>query len=81
MPYWFRFGVRQTEKPPRLVGDILEVDQAAALADDIEQISVFGRGGIGPLAYRALAGFGAGQANLPITGSSKRSTASSGLNV
>ena len=43
-----RFGVGQTQKAARLIGDVAEVDETAALADHIEQIAMFGRGGIGP---------------------------------
>ena len=44
-----RFGARQTEKASCLIGDIAKVDETAALADHVEQIAMFGRGGIGPM--------------------------------
>ena len=44
-----RFGARQTQKAPRLLGDVAKVDETAALADHVEQIAMFGRGGIGPM--------------------------------
>ena len=48
---------RQAEERARLIGDILEVDQAAAFADHVEQIAMLGRGGIGPVPGGALTGF------------------------
>ena len=48
--------MRQAEEGAGLVGDVLEVDQAAALADDVEQIAMLAGGGVGPFAGRALAG-------------------------
>ena len=42
---------------PGLVGDVAEVDKAAALADDIEEIAMIAGRGVGPFAGRALAGF------------------------
>jgi hypothetical protein len=39
--------MRQAEERTCLIGDILEVDQAAAFADDIEQVAMFARGGVG----------------------------------
>ena len=44
-----RFGAGQREEAPRLLGDIAKVDEPAALADQVEQIAVFSRGGIGPM--------------------------------
>ncbi|MBB2739449.1 UNVERIFIED_ORG: hypothetical protein J2R93_000470 [Bradyrhizobium japonicum] len=46
--------MRQAEKQARLVEDVLEVDQAATLANDIEQIAMFPGGGIGPFAGGSL---------------------------
>src|SRR5208283_4378239 len=40
---------RQAQKAPRLLGDIAKVDETAALADHVEEIAMFGRGGIGPM--------------------------------
>ena len=39
-----RFGARQAEERTRLIGDILEVDQAAAFADDVEQVAMLAGG-------------------------------------
>ncbi|MBB4423843.1 hypothetical protein GGD66_002387 [Bradyrhizobium sp. CIR48] len=44
-----RFGARQSQKASCLLGDIAEVDETAALADHVEEIAKFGRGGIAPL--------------------------------
>src|SRR5690606_26889289 len=41
---------RQAEEAARLVGDISEVDEAQALADDVEKVTVFPRRRVGPLA-------------------------------
>jgi hypothetical protein len=35
-----RFGVRQTQKVSRLIGDILEIGETAALADQVEEIAM-----------------------------------------
>ena len=37
---WFWLRSRQAEKVPGLIGDVAEFDQAAALADDIEEVAV-----------------------------------------
>ena len=39
---------------PRLVGDVVEIEKAAAFADDVEQIAVLAGGGVGPFAGRPL---------------------------
>jgi len=39
--------MRQTEESPRLVGDVLEVDKTAALANDVEQVAVLAGGRVG----------------------------------
>ena len=39
--------MRQAEERTRLVGDVLEVDQAAAFANHIEQVAMFAGGGVG----------------------------------
>jgi hypothetical protein len=45
LPAKFRFRSWHTEKGPGLVSDVLEVDEPAALADDIEEIAMLaGRG-------------------------------------
>ena len=56
---WHRFGSgrRQAEKAPGLIGDIAKVGEAAAFADDIEQIAMIAGRGVGPFAGGALAGF------------------------
>jgi hypothetical protein len=36
----------QTEKAPRLGDDVLELSEALALADDVEEIAIFSGGGI-----------------------------------
>ena len=57
--YCAEFGTRalrvtcKPQKAPRLLGDIAEIGQAAALADDVEQIAMLTRGGIGPIAGSA----------------------------
>lgn len=35
-------GLRQAQKAPRLIGDIAGIDEPAALADDVEEIAIFG---------------------------------------
>lgn len=45
----------------RLVGDVLEVDQAAAFANDVQQVAMLTGRGIGPFACGALAGVAAFQ--------------------
>ena len=52
-----RVGPRQAEEASGLVGDIVEIDKAAAFADDVEQIAMLACGGVGPFAGGALAGF------------------------
>ena len=54
---WLRLRSWHGEKAPGFVGDVVEVDKAAALADDVEEIAMFAGGGVGPFAGRALAGF------------------------
>ena len=51
---WLRVGARQAQEAARLVGDVVEVEKAAALADDVEQVAVLARGGVGPFAGRSL---------------------------
>ena len=43
-----RFGAGQREEASRLLGDLAELAQPAALADHVEQVAVLGRGGISP---------------------------------
>lgn len=33
--------MRQAEKPSCLIGDVLEIDKAAAFADDVQEIAMF----------------------------------------
>ena len=54
---WFRLRSRQAEKVPGLIGDVAEVDEAAALADHVEQVAMLAGRGVGPFAGGALAGF------------------------
>ena len=39
--------MRQSEEAPGFIGDILEVHQAARLPNDVEQVAMFARGGVG----------------------------------
>ncbi len=48
-----RVRAGQAQEAARLVGDVVEIEKAAALADDVEQIAVLARGGVGPFAGRA----------------------------
>ena len=41
------FGTGQAQKTPRLVGDVAEIEEAAAFADHVEQIAMFAGGGVG----------------------------------
>ena len=41
--------MRQTQKASCLIGDIAEVNKTAALADDIQQVTMFKRGRIRPV--------------------------------
>ena len=38
---------RQAEEASCLIGDVVEVDQATTLADDVEEIAMFAGGGVG----------------------------------
>ena len=49
-----RFRPWQAQESPCLGGDVVEIGQAASLANDVEQIAMLARGGVGPLAGRAL---------------------------
>jgi hypothetical protein len=40
-------GARQAQEPARFVGNVAEVDEAAGLADDVEQIAMLAGGGVG----------------------------------
>ena len=52
---WRRVRSRKAEKAPRLIGNIGEFGEAAAFADDVEQIAMFAGRGVGPFARGALA--------------------------
>ena len=45
-------GCGRLRKRTRLVGDVLEVDQAAAFPDHVEQVAMLAGGGVGPFAGR-----------------------------
>ena len=53
----FLFKTRQLQKAPGLLGDLAEVAQAPALADNVEEIAMFPSRGIGPLAGGTLRRF------------------------
>lgn len=55
--------MRQAEERPGLVGHVLETDQTAGPADDVEQVAMLTGGGIGPFAGGALAAFRPDQAD------------------
>ena len=61
---WLRLGARQAEEASRLVGDVVEVEKAAALADDVEQIAMLAGGGVGPFAGRPLAADSLSRTNI-----------------
>jgi hypothetical protein len=42
-----RFDARQAQKSAGFVGDIVEVDETATLANDVQQITMLAGGGIG----------------------------------
>ncbi len=52
-----RFSAWQTQKASCLIGDVVEVDKTAALTDHVEEITMFGRGGIRPMPGGAGTGF------------------------
>src|SRR3546814_9295065 len=49
-----RLWLWHAEEGPGLVGDVLEIYKAAAFAYHVEQIAMFARGGVGPLARGTL---------------------------
>ena len=54
--FGLRLGLRprQAEEAPRLVGNVPEFDEAATFADDVEQVAIFGRRLVDPVAGWAL---------------------------
>jgi hypothetical protein len=54
---WLRLRSRHGEKAPGLIGNVAELDQTAAFADDVEQIAMFCAGGIRPSPGSTFAGF------------------------
>ena len=47
----------QAKEASRLIGDIAKVDETAALADHVEEVAVFSRGGIRPMPGGTWTGF------------------------
>ena len=43
----FRLAARQAQKPASFVGDIAEVQETAALPNDVQQIAMLAGGGVG----------------------------------
>jgi len=39
----------KAEKPPGLIGNITEIGEATALADNVKEVAMFSRGGVAPL--------------------------------
>jgi hypothetical protein len=54
---WRRLRSWQAEKAPCLIGDVGEIDEAGAFADDVEQIAMFAGRRVGPFAGGTLACF------------------------
>jgi len=54
---WRRVRSRQAEKAPCFIDDVGEFSEAAAFADDVEEIAMFAGRRVRPLASGALAGF------------------------
>lgn len=52
-----RFRARQTQKTSRLIRHIAKVEEATALANDVEEVAIFGQGGIGPMPGGSRTGF------------------------
>ena len=61
MPIWLRLGMRQAEEGTRLIGNVLEVDQAAAFLDHVEQIAMLAGRCVRPFSGSTLARFGSSQ--------------------
>ncbi len=60
---WRRLRPWKAEKGPCLIGDVEEIGEAAAFADDVEQIAMFAGRRVGPFASGTLAGFRSSQAD------------------
>ncbi len=58
---WRRVGSWQAEKAPCFIGDVGEFGQAAAFADDVEQIAMLAGRRVRPFAGSTLARFGSSQ--------------------
>ena len=58
---WRRVRSWQAEKTPCFIGDVEEIDEAAAFADDVEQIAMFAGRRVRPFAGSTLARFGSSQ--------------------
>ncbi len=54
---WRRLRPWKAEKAPCFIGDVEEIGEAAAFADDVEQIAMFAGRRVGPFAGSTLAGF------------------------
>jgi hypothetical protein len=57
---WVRFRLWpwQAKEAAGFVGDVVEIGKTATFTNDIEQITVFTRAGVGPFAGGAFTGFG-----------------------
>jgi hypothetical protein len=58
-----RLGQWQAQEAASFLCDLFEVDQSAALADNIEQVAMLARGRIGPFSGGTGAGGRPGQSN------------------
>ena len=64
-----RVGQWQAQEASGLVGDVLEVEQSAAFADDIKQVPMLGRGRISPFSGSTGAGgWPGGWGGMPFAG-------------
>ena len=58
---WRRVGSWQAEKAPCFIGDVGEIGEAAAFADDVEQIAMLAGRRVRPFASGTLAGLRSSQ--------------------
>ena len=58
---WRRLRPWKAEKAPCFIGDVEEIGEAAAFADDVEQIAMFAGRRVRPFASGTLAGFRSSQ--------------------